>query len=78
MRTLNEISEYTFTIKYRPGKENCAADTLSRLDHEVIEDCEVYNNNPPAGFRLLDKVEGGGDSFFQSIMLVIDNDECDG
>ena len=31
MRTMNELEEYDFEIRFKPGKENVIADTLSRL-----------------------------------------------
>ena len=31
LRWVNELADFNFTIKYRPGKVNCDADTLSRI-----------------------------------------------
>lgn len=33
MRTLNELAEFDYIIKYRPGTENQAADFLSQLEN---------------------------------------------
>ena len=37
LRWVNELADFTFTIKYRPGRVNTDADSLSR-----IPDCESY------------------------------------
>ena len=34
-RTVQELSEYNFEIRYTPGHLNCAADALSRLNYKV-------------------------------------------
>ena len=72
-RTLNELEDYDFTIKYRPGSENEAADTLSRivappegLDRKVVE------GELPEGLRVSEKIEGGGDSMFKALMIVLE------
>lgn len=36
MRTINELAEFDFIIKYRPGSENNAADAMSRTVREPI------------------------------------------
>ena len=75
MRTITELAEYDFTIKYRPGKENAAADTMSRIVEVPSE--QDYNNlvsqtDLPKGFRLLETIEGGGNSLFESIMASLE------
>ena len=35
MRWVNELADFNFTIKYRPGKENIDADSLSRKPRDV-------------------------------------------
>lgn len=70
-RTLNELSEYDFEIKYRPGPLNQAADILSRMDssnHSLITMDEDYNKLPKE-FQVISKVDGGGDSLFQSFVI---------
>ena len=37
MRWINELADYNFTIKYRPGKENVDADSLSRRPMDITE-----------------------------------------
>lgn len=72
MRTITELSEYDFLIRYRPGMENGAADAMSRIvtiteaageDHET----DLF----PKGLELLKEVKGGGDSFFESIYSLL-------
>ena len=70
MRTINELSEYNFQIQYCPGVENVAADALSRISHHIDnEQDSTVLNELPKGFRVIAKVEGGGDSFFQAVMI---------
>ena len=73
-RTLNELEDYDFTIKYRPGAENEAADTLSRII-KASEDMEekVKEEELPAGLRVTEKIDGGGDSMFKSLLIVLEN-----
>jgi hypothetical protein len=43
MRWVGELAEFNFEIKYRPGKSNVDADTLSRLPSDFakyMEKCE--------------------------------------
>ena len=35
MRWVNELADFNFSIKYRPGKENVDADSLSRKPQEI-------------------------------------------
>ena len=37
MRWVNELADYNFTIKYRPGKENVDADALSRRPMDITQ-----------------------------------------
>ena len=71
--TLEELSEYDFEIKYRPGPENQAADFLSRM-HVASDEISEENNNYkdiPSGYKLISKVDGGGDSLFESLLIAI-------
>ena len=73
-RTLSELEEYDFEIKYRPGKDNEGADTLSRIITEVeVEENKVNENELPQGLKVTEKVEGGGDSLFKALLIVMEN-----
>ena len=70
-RTLRELSEYNFVIRYTPGRENMAADALSRMIH-VSE--EARENLPdegvlPKGLFASREVPGGGDSLVESLYV---------
>ena len=60
-------------IQYRPGKDNEAADFLSRsselhrVDYEGVEDCRYL----PPGLKVSCEVAGGGDSMFESILIAM-------
>ena len=80
MRTFNEISDYDFEIKYRPGCENLAADAMSRLITNFNDDTEGYepHDELPPGFRgFIKKVDGGGDSFFVSLLICLKDMDVD-
>lgn len=71
MKIMSELAEYDFIIRYRPGKENCAADAMSRV-MTVLQEDEVdfnINNELPPGLMIPGMVEGGGDSFFESLFV---------
>ena len=81
MRIVYELEEYDYRIFYMPGKENEAADSLSRM---VQKFCEGENSDRvdyglPKGVKIMEKVEGGGDSLFTSLLAVLDDasDELD-
>ena len=69
-RTLEDLADFNFKIQYTPGKQNGAADALSRLYspgsvHKAGVD--VVMDELPTGLMLIKKVEGGGDSLFESL-----------
>ena len=37
-RTWDELGEFNFLIKYRPGSQNCAADAMSRIVNAPTEE----------------------------------------
>lgn len=75
MRTLEELGEYDFDIKYRPGQDNQAADFLSRLNTTSNTIIEIPDNHKqlPKGLQLIRLIDGGGDSMFESLYSCIDD-----
>ena len=76
MRTINELEDYSYTIKYTPGTENQAADALSRIieKDDACASCEESSGNEiPKGFITLKKIDGGGDTMFQSLLLTLED-----
>ena len=75
MRTIIELAEYDFTIKYRPGVQNEAADALSRINNKGPTEAEyaklIENYSLPTGLSVMEKVDGGGDSLFVSLFLLL-------
>ena len=70
-RTLDELNEFDFEIKFYPGNLNCAADFLSRLGTGVEISDEPYTFHLPKGFKVLQKVDGGGDSMFEAALIAL-------
>ena len=73
MRTVEELAEFEFEIRYRPGKDNEAADFLSRSNELEIEsnnDMNDYKYLPP-GIQRICEVPGGGNSLFESLLIVM-------
>lgn len=75
MQTLQDISEYAFEIRYRPGKDNIVADALSRIGHESRREGGRESNKQtyqlPEGFMVAQKIDGGGNSMFESILYCL-------
>jgi hypothetical protein len=68
MCTMVDLAEFDFIIKYRPGKDNTAADTMSRVINAPVDS----EDDPPADIlpkrlSLIKSVEGSGDSLFISL-----------
>jgi hypothetical protein len=76
MRTLNELAEFDFVIRYRPGRDNEAADTMSRIVCPIEESESVRESSElPPGLTSLGKVEGGGNSLFESLLICLEEVE---
>ena len=69
VRTMQELAEYNFQIKYIPGKYNSAADALSRLNHQIPDEVtQVKTDMLPQGLTYDGPpTPGGGDSLFTSL-----------
>ena len=74
-RTHEDLAGFDFKIVYIPGKDNTAADHLSRpyvtTAEKVTNDSCNYLGKLPEGVRLHSKVDGGGDSLFESLIRLI-------
>ena len=74
MRTVNELEDYDFVIKYRPGVDNEAADSMSRIIPKPCEESTMLQNNElPKGIRLLHKIDGGGNSLFEALLSAMED-----
>ena len=83
-RTLDELKEFNFVVKYISGRKNILADALSRspIDGDIESDPidEIPINKPnthpsiPQGFSQRE-IPGGGDSLFQCLSLWMHNDD---
>ena len=69
-RTLEELSEYNFSIKYLPGSDNIAADFLSRMNSNTTDEHEEREGLPKE-FKIIEKIEGGGNSMFKALIVAI-------
>lgn len=70
-RILIELADYSFTIKYRPGKDNETADFLSRLNKENKFLTSNSVPNLPKELKIIEKVDGGGDSMFTAAYIAV-------
>lgn len=70
-RTMEDLAEYDFEVRYRPGIENSSADFLSRLyaEDSEIRELETDYKKLPKGLKVVKTVEGGGDSLFESLLI---------
>lgn len=72
-KTLQDLADYNFKIVYRPGKFNVAADYLSRLNSNNNEEDRIMDTNViPDNMKVLQKIEGGGNSMFQAIYVAME------
>ena len=42
-RSINELTDFNFTVHYKPGMENVVADTLIRLPINNVEDLQAFS-----------------------------------
>ena len=45
LRRVSELAEFNFEIKYRPGKKNIDADTLSRIPSKMVETLKEHTES---------------------------------
>ena len=76
MRTLTELSEFDFEVRYKPGPENFLADTFSRLTEHNHRSEEGYVSPLPRGLKVMKLIAGGGDSMVQSICSFLQWYQC--
>ena len=74
-RTVEELSDYIFEIRYVPGHLNSAADALSRIGSPPVPETQLnFKPELPKGLVLHGlPVEGGGDSLFVSLMRLLND-----
>ena len=74
-RTLEDLADFNFEIRYTPGKENAAADCLSRLYNpdnvHLSETATFVPGRLPDGLYLCCEVSGGGDSLIDSLFIIL-------
>lgn len=71
-RTLEDLADFNFVIRYTPGSLNTAADTLSRLRRIIEEPAPQQHVAPlPVGLHLGHPTPGGGDSMFISLLVAL-------
>lgn len=69
-RTLEELSEFDFVVRYCPGDLNSAADWLSRLPGQKRRELTSDNSylKLPVGLKVLKEMRGGPDSLIESLV----------
>lgn len=73
VRTMNELAEYDFEIRFRAGKDNIIADTLSRIpQNSAPVDAGYSPASLPSGLNVIRQIEGGGDSMVKSLLEVLE------
>ena len=71
MRTWQELAEYDFSIKHKPGADNYVADALSRQARPLDMDPSRQGPEYPTGLTVIQMVPGGGDSMLHSLYLAL-------
>lgn len=70
-RSLEDIGEYDFQIKYLPGSQNEAADFLSRMwNRDPLQNGDT--TGLPKEFKVIQKIDGGGNSLFESLFVAME------
>ena len=67
-RTVEELADFNFEIRYVAGHLNTAADALSRVSANSFKNDVVYNSSLPDGLVIDEScIPGGGDSMVLSL-----------
>ena len=76
-RTVEELADFSFEIRYVPGRLNSAADALSRLGVPASHDEQQLCGTIPEGL-VLDgaPTPGGGDALFTSLVKCLSRVAC--
>ena len=75
MRIISELEDFNYSLQYRPGPKNQAADTMSRIIKQCNQEDNFEKNvniELPNGLRVIEKIEGGGNSLFEALYIVLD------
>ena len=72
-RTIEDLSDFNYTIRYTPGSQNGAADCLSRLySPEQVHHVGIdLDGQLPEGVEVHQAVPGGGDSLIDSLCWLL-------
>ena len=73
IRIISELEEFDYEIEYLPGKNNSAADVLSRIMEKEMGTEEVDDSILPKGLMVMKKIDGGGDSLFKALHVVLED-----
>ena len=76
-RTFQDLSNFTFEIRYTPGHLNSAADILSRLGTLPYVSAEMESSLPSGLVLDGPPVPGGGDTLFHSLYRLLERNTND-
>ena len=71
MRTLDDLADFNFEIKYKAERDNIPADTMSRMLVKPCDDVEAKKDLLPVGLEVVQIIEGRADSMVESLYIVL-------
>lgn len=74
-RTLEDLADFEFKIRYTPGSSNLAADALSRLSVPLFGVPDVKSEffaKLPSGLSVIKDIPGEGDSMLDSLLVLLE------